>query len=157
MTISIDIGGCTTVGWRLQVWSCRLWRWLRRLSEKWTGLRSHSCCEIATTLIHPPRVQTPDRDNNRPAAARLSIRSNHRVLRISRHAKLGNVQAFLFHLWRHSHAFRFVYAPEDSVGRTERPGSVQSCSHELAQELSRITVVQSRHALSSVAEIRRRA
>jgi hypothetical protein len=44
LTITIDTGGCTTVGWRLQVWSCRLWLWLRRLSEKWRGLRSHSCC-----------------------------------------------------------------------------------------------------------------
>src|SRR5271157_1887403 len=84
-------------------------------------------------------------------APSLSVSRNDCVLRVTRHAKLGNVEAFSFHRWRHSHALHLVDAPEDNVGCTERPNGIQSCSHELAPELPRITVEQARDTLAGVA------
>ena len=83
----------------------------------------------------------------------MLIRRNYRVFRITGHPKLGNIKAFFFHFRRYSHAFRFIDAPEDCVGGTECPGSIQSCSHELAEELPGIAVEQTGDALTRVAEI----
>jgi hypothetical protein len=88
-------------------------------------------------------------------AERFLVRSNDRVLRIARHAKLGNVETFFFHLRRYPHAFRFVDAPEHSVGCTERPDGVQGCSHELTPELAGIAVEQAGHALAGSPQVGR--
>src|SRR5580658_5330280 len=78
----------------------------------------------------------------------LSVRGHDRVFGIARHAELGDVETFLFHFRRYSHALRLIDDPEDSVGCTERPDGIESCSHELAEELTRVAMQQTGHALA---------
>src|SRR5208282_1042650 len=56
---------------------------------------------------HPQAART-DTNETPGAPAFLVWSRNHRVFRITRHAKLGNVEAFFFHFRSHAHAFHFV-------------------------------------------------
>src|SRR5260370_8653325 len=85
------------------------------------------------------------------------VGSHHCVFGIARHSKLGNVETLLFPLRRHSHALRFVDAPEDNVSCTERPKRIQRCSSELNQELPGVTVDQASYPLAGSSQVRSRA
>src|SRR5580700_10219539 len=90
-------------------------------------------------------VRIPSSPPSLTSVALLSVRGHDRVFGIARHAELGDVETFLFHFRRYSHALRLIDDPEDSVGCTERPDGIESCSHELAEELTRIAMEQTGH------------
>src|SRR5260370_15685568 len=85
------------------------------------------------------------------------VGSHHCVFGIARHSKLGNVETLLFHLRRHSHALRFVDAPENNVSCTEGPKRIQRCSSELNQELPSVTVDQASYPLAGSSQVRSHA
>src|SRR5436190_12252131 len=82
--------------------------------------------------------------------------ADDRVFRVPRHAKLRNVEAFELVLLTDTHALHRIHEGEDDVGCAEAPQGAERGAAELADELARIAVEQSGHALAGTPEIRRR-
>src|SRR5262249_32955699 len=71
--------------------------------------------------------------------------------------ELWHVEAFELDFRAHPHRSDRVDDLEHEEGCAERPGDAQRRADELADELARVAVEQSRHALPGGAEIARRA
>src|SRR5271169_122767 len=78
---------------------------------------------------------------------------DHGVFGVSRHAELGDVEAFFLRLGCDAHALHFVHDPKDDKRGAEGPDRVQGRAHQLAPELARVVVKQAGHALTRVPQV----